>query len=92
MERDFKGIWIPKEIWLSKELNITEKILLSVINDDKIKFKTKKEEADFFGISVSRHSELISQLSKKGFIRKNNLTYEKIKDKVISNKNKGYVS
>ena len=32
MQRDFKGIWIPKEIWHLKDLNITEKIVLSVVN------------------------------------------------------------
>ena len=30
--RDFKGIWIPKEIYLSKELNWTDKILLIEID------------------------------------------------------------
>ncbi len=25
MEREFKGIWIPKEIWLNKTLSIQEK-------------------------------------------------------------------
>jgi hypothetical protein len=24
--RDFKGIWIPKEIWLSKDLTLQEKV------------------------------------------------------------------
>jgi hypothetical protein len=28
MDRDFKGIWIPKEIWTSKDLKIMEKLFL----------------------------------------------------------------
>ena len=28
MNRDFKGVWIPKEIWLSEELSLVEKCLL----------------------------------------------------------------
>ena len=31
-ERGFKGVWIPKEIWLSKELSILEKVLLVEID------------------------------------------------------------
>ncbi len=30
--RDFKGIWIPKEIWLSDQLSLMEKILLVEIH------------------------------------------------------------
>jgi hypothetical protein len=26
MERDFKGVWIPKEIWYSEKLSVKEKI------------------------------------------------------------------
>jgi len=32
MSRDFKGIWIPREIWLCKELSITEKSLWAEIH------------------------------------------------------------
>ena len=31
LPRDFKGIWIPKEIWLHQELSIEEKVLLAEI-------------------------------------------------------------
>ena len=27
--RDFKGIWIPKEIWLDDDLNATDKIIFA---------------------------------------------------------------
>lgn len=32
MNRDFKGIWIPKAIWERKDLNSTEKIIISEID------------------------------------------------------------
>ena len=31
-ERDFKGIWIPKEIWLSEQLSLVEKVLFVEIH------------------------------------------------------------
>ena len=30
--RDFKGVWIPKEIWLNTDLSIIEKVLLVEID------------------------------------------------------------
>jgi len=32
MNRDFKGVWIPKEIWLDKDLTMLEKVLLTEIS------------------------------------------------------------
>ena len=32
MERDLKGVWIPKDIWLNKELSILEKLLITEID------------------------------------------------------------
>ena len=31
-ERDFKGVWIPREIWLSTKLSMLEKIILTEID------------------------------------------------------------
>ena len=31
-ERDFKGVWIPKHIWLTDDLGWTEKMLLVEID------------------------------------------------------------
>jgi hypothetical protein len=30
--RDFKGVWIPKEIWINTDLSIIEKVLLVEID------------------------------------------------------------
>ena len=32
MNREFRGIWIPKDIWLNKDLSTNEKVLLAEID------------------------------------------------------------
>jgi len=69
--RDFKGIWIPKEIWLSEELTLQEKFFLveidSLDNKDGC-YANNQYFAEFFGISKTRVSLVISSLIDKGFI------------------------
>ena len=71
MERAFKGIWIPAEIWLSKELKIMEKLFLveidSLDNEDGC-FASNEYFSNFFDLSKNRCSEIIKSLEKKGFI------------------------
>ncbi len=74
MDRAFRGIWIPAEIWESKDLSITEKVMLveidSLCNDpEKGCYKNNSSFAKFFDLSESRVSEIISSLKDKGFIR-----------------------
>lgn len=75
-ERAFKGIWIPVEIWLSKDLSIMEKIFLveidSLDNDDGC-YASNKYFAEFFGVTNGRASQIISKLSEKGYV---NIDYE----------------
>jgi len=69
--RDFKGIWIPKEVWLNKELKITEKVFLVEIDsldNEKGCWASNKYFADFFGITKGRCSQIISSLKSKGLI------------------------
>ena len=51
MERDFKGIWIPKEIWLDDRLNALEKMILMEIDsldtDEKGCYATNDYIAEF---------------------------------------------
>lgn len=71
MERAFKGIWIPKEIWLSNDLGWTEKLLLVEIDSLDKKdgcWATNEHFAEFFSLSKDRISKLISSLKKKGYI------------------------
>src|SRR5699024_10564078 len=70
-KRDFKGIWIPKEIWLSENLSMQEKIFLSEIdsldNEDGC-FASNGYFAEFFSLSKGRCSQIISKLEEKGYI------------------------
>lgn len=71
MNRDFKGIWIPKEIWLDTKLNWSEKILLTEI--DSLSnlgecFATNDYFAEFMGLSKSHISRIVSQLSDKKYL------------------------
>lgn len=71
MDRDFKGIWIPKEIWLAKDLSIQEKVFLVEIDSLDCAngcYASNDYFSDFFGLSKNRCSEIIKSLEKKGKI------------------------
>ena len=72
IERDFKGIWIPKEIWLDSNLTWSEKMLLVEIDSlatlEKGCIATNEYLSDFFNLSKDRISKLISSLKSKGYI------------------------
>jgi len=78
MDREFKGIWIPQEIWLSEHLSLQEKIILAEIesltqNDKGYCCVSNKYFSEFFGLSPSRISHIISDLSKKGILDTENV-------------------
>ena len=70
-KRDFKGVWIPKEIWLSTDLKVMEKLILveidSLDNEDGC-FASNEHFSKFFSLSKNRCSEIIKSLEKKGYI------------------------
>lgn len=70
--RDFKGIWIPKEIWLDKRLNALDKIILAEIdsldNDENGCFASNKYIAEFCGCSETKVSTAISKLIDLGYV------------------------
>lgn len=71
MERAFKGVWIPSEIWLNKELSIQEKVMLTEIDsldNENGCFASNKHFMDFMGLKERRIKELIKGLIDKGFI------------------------
>ena len=71
-ERDFKGIWIPREIWLASELTLLEKIFLVEIDsldNDQNCYASNAYFAEFFGISKGRCTQIIKSLEAKGFIQ-----------------------
>lgn len=71
-ERDFKGVWIPREIWLSNELSLFEKCLLVEIDSldcgPKHCFKSNESLAEFLGCSVPTVSRGVKNLAQKKFI------------------------
>ena len=71
LDRDFKGIWIPKEIWLNENLSIVEKALLAEIDSlDNDNHCTAGNEyfTKFFGVSESTITRAITHLKELGFI------------------------
>ncbi len=69
--RDFKGIWIPKEIWLSEQLSLMEKVLfveIHSLDNERGCFASNKYFAEFFGVSDRQIRNYIGSLKEKGFI------------------------
>ena len=72
MNRDFRGIWIPRHIWLDKNLKPIERILLAEIESlgglSDGCFASNQYLAEFFDLSKDRISKLISGLKNKGYV------------------------
>lgn len=71
MERDFKGVWIPREIWLNEDLSFAEKVLLVEIDSlDKGEgcWASNEYLAKFIGISEGRLANMVSELRKRELI------------------------
>ena len=70
--RDFKGVWIPKEIWLNTDLSIIEKVLLveidSLDNSDRGCFASNEYLSKFVQLSEGRVANIISDLKKRKFL------------------------
>ena len=70
--RDFKGVWIPKEIWLDTELTMLDKVILveinSLDNGDTGCYASNEYLSEFCNCSVSKVSESISKLKKLGYL------------------------
>ena len=71
-ERDFKGVWIPKEIWLDERLNALEKVILTEIdsldNGERGCWASNKHIADFCQCSERSVTASISKLVSLGYI------------------------
>jgi len=71
ISRDFKGVWIPKEIWLDHNLTATEKCILAEIHsldNGEGCFASDKYLAEMFGSTAGSVSNVISSLKKRGYI------------------------
>jgi Helix-turn-helix domain len=70
-DRDFKGVWIPREIWLSPDLSLVEKALfveIHSLDNERGCFASNEYFADFFDLSSRQIRTHIGSLKKKGFI------------------------
>ena len=69
--RDFKGVWIPKEIWLSDKLSLVEKALfveIHSLDNERGCFASNEYFANFFALSTRQIRTHISSLKTKGLI------------------------
>nr|DAU40925.1 MAG TPA: helix-turn-helix domain protein [Bacteriophage sp.] len=90
-KRDFKGVWIPKEIWLAGDLTLTEKALWAEIDSLDGKDGCWATNAYFeqqLGLKKKTVSELINGLVKKGYVKsrikyKDTANNKKVVDKRI---------
>lgn len=70
--RDFKGVWIPKKVWLDTRLNALEKIILTEIysldNGEKGCYASNEHLAEFCNCSKTKVSTAIRKLIDCGYI------------------------
>ena len=71
-ERDFKGVWIPRVVWLDARLNALEKVILAEIDSLDIGergcWASNKHIADFCQCSETKVSTAISKLIELGYL------------------------
>lgn len=71
MNRDFKGVWVPRDIWLSKELSAIEKVILVEIDsldNDEHCFASNEYFAEFCNCSVPTVTRAIKHLKELNYI------------------------
>ena len=71
-ERDSKGVWIPRTVWLDDRLNALDKVILTEIdsldNGERGCYASNKHIAEFCQCSETKVSTAISKLIKLGYI------------------------
>ena len=70
--RDFKGVWIPKEIWLAKDLSMQEKVLFVEIHSldrERGCFASNQHFANFLGTKERQVRTYLNRLKAKGYIK-----------------------
>ena len=72
VNRSFRGVWIPRDIWLNEDLSITEKCFLAEIDSlggsEEGCFASNQYFAEFFNLSKERARKIIGELNKKGYL------------------------
>ena len=71
-KRDFKGVWIPKEIWLDERLNALDKCIFvevdSLDNEETGCYASNKYLAEFCKCSETKVSTALSKLINLGYL------------------------
>ena len=73
MDRSFKGVWIPREIWLMKELSVLDRCLYAEIDsldNHEGCYASDDYFADFFGVHMNTIRGSIKRMIEKNLIRK----------------------
>ena len=68
MERKFKGIWIPAELWNSKGLSLQEKCLIAEIDSFTEFWMSNKAIGEFLGVSKDRAKQIVAKMKDSGII------------------------
>lgn len=68
MERKFKGIWIPAELWNSKGLSLQEKCLIAEIDSFTEFWMSNKAIGEFLGVSKDRAKQIVAKMKDGGII------------------------
>lgn len=73
MERDFKGVWIPRTIWTDDRLSALEKVILAEVDSlDKGEegcYASNKYLAEFCQCSETKVSMAVSKLIEMGYLK-----------------------
>lgn len=71
-ERDFKGVWIPKVVWLDNRLSALDKIILTEVDSldqgERGCYASNQHIADFCQCSITKVSTSISRLIDLGYL------------------------
>ena len=70
--RNFKGVWIPKNVWLDKDLTLIEKCFLvevDSLDNENGCFASNAHFSEFFAISKGRCTQILKSLEKKEYIK-----------------------
>lgn len=72
LKREFKGVWIDKDIWLDKRINALDKIILTEISsldvDEEGCYASNEYLAEFCQCTVTKISTAISKLIELGYL------------------------
>lgn len=72
VKRDFKGVWIPREVWLDKRLSALDKVILTEIDSldqgDNGCYASNQHLAEFCQCSERKVSDAVTKLIECGYV------------------------